>query len=323
MLAFAAEHSSTFPFTLVPDVVQLAKNLANDKKALDQVKLSRTTASYKVVHGIGKFFQTTTIEKLKKYPFSLNVDESTSSNNRRVLTYLVSYYDPEEGKCMVEHLQSSELIKVDTESIYVDICSVFQKFEIPWKNLVSILMDSCAVMRGKQNGLEARIRREKVPTLLDIDGDSCHHIHNAAKKFTNPFDGWVEQLYRDLHTDHKWSVDLRDMLAEICELMGVAFTMPPNYIPHRWLSVYDVGISTKLMMAPFKVFYYAFIPKDMQDAYKDVVKALIRKCSSKVQERIWAIVKVLNQKNSQMMEKQEKNESWKKSTTRKKNYAYP
>jgi hypothetical protein len=30
---------------------------------------------------------------------------------------------------------------------------LFEKHEIPWDNLVSMLMDSCAVMRGSKNGL--------------------------------------------------------------------------------------------------------------------------------------------------------------------------
>lgn len=40
-----------------------------------------------------------------------------------------------------------------------------------WDNMMSILMDSCNVMRGSKTGLETRIRREKAPHLLDIDGD--------------------------------------------------------------------------------------------------------------------------------------------------------
>lgn len=48
-------------------------------------------------------------------------------------------------------------------------------------------MDSCNVMRGSKTGLETRIRREKAPHLLDIDGDEL-----LKKKLTK--DGKDRQL---------------------------------------------------------------------------------------------------------------------------------
>lgn len=70
-------------------------------------------------------------------------------------------------------------------------------------NMMSIFMDSCNVMRGSKTGLETRIRREKAPYLLDIDGDVCHHVHKAAKAFGKPFKNFIEQLYIDLFNDFK------------------------------------------------------------------------------------------------------------------------
>ena len=57
-------------------------------------------------------------------------------------------------------------------------------------------MDSCNVMQGSKSGLEARIQ-EKAPHLLDIEGNSCHHNHNSAKKFCKPFKGHVEKYFTD------------------------------------------------------------------------------------------------------------------------------
>ena len=48
--AFAAEES--LPFSLVPKIVELAKELAKDTEALAHMKLGdRTTASYKTTYG--------------------------------------------------------------------------------------------------------------------------------------------------------------------------------------------------------------------------------------------------------------------------------
>ena len=75
---------------------------------------------------------------------------------------------------------------------------------------MSILMDSCSVMRGSKSGVETRIRKENVTHLLDIDGDACYHAHNASKKLSEPFDNLVERLLSDPYNDLKWSPDLKD-----------------------------------------------------------------------------------------------------------------
>lgn len=115
---------------------------------------------------------------------------------------LVSYYHDDIQKVVVEHLGSLEVIKVNAVSLDSALCDFFNH-NIQWKYLVSMMMDSCRVMRGSKTGIETKI----LPTLLDIDGVSCHHIHNAAKKFAEPFDHHLEQLFNDLHTDHQRSPD--------------------------------------------------------------------------------------------------------------------
>jgi len=54
--------------------------------------MNRTTASYKTRFGVGKKFSEEVIDDMKTNFFSLNMDESTSSNFQRVLTILVSYF---------------------------------------------------------------------------------------------------------------------------------------------------------------------------------------------------------------------------------------
>jgi hypothetical protein len=77
-------------------------------------------------------------------PFSLNIDEATSNNNKHLLAVLVSYYLESEGCIVLEHL--IELVTVDTSSLLDALDEFFNSNGIPWVNVVSILMDSCAVM---------------------------------------------------------------------------------------------------------------------------------------------------------------------------------
>ena len=89
---------------------------------------------------------------------------------------LVSHYDKEKHSLVVEQLASLSVPVVDAENLFRELQSVFLQFNLPWENLlVMMLRDSASVMGGEKNGLEKRVR-DLAPHLIDIDGDSCHHI---------------------------------------------------------------------------------------------------------------------------------------------------
>ena len=89
-----------------------------------------------------------------------------------------------------------------------DFVDLINEKELPWCNLMTVFMDSCSAMRGSKNGFEIKLRESVAPDLTDMDGDSCHDIHNACKKFTKIFDKHVEQLYHNIYNDFKWSEDI-------------------------------------------------------------------------------------------------------------------
>ena len=135
---------------------------------------------------------------------------------------------------------------------------VIQKRKIPVKNLLVVLMDSCAMMRGCKTGLEKRLRDGPVPPLLDIDGDLCHRIHNIIK-FLNNFENYLEKLFRDLYRDFDLSADLLKRLELVCYHIGVTFRKPPIYVATRWFSVLDVCIDFSYMRDVYVVFYSSFV----------------------------------------------------------------
>lgn len=123
---------------------------------------------------------------------------------------------------------------------------------------MAVLMDSCNVMKGSKSGFETRLRTEKAPHLLDVDGDLCHHIRNSLKAFCKPFNHLAEALFLDIFNDFKGSPDLRESMEEICLMLGVKFTMPQRYVSHRWLSVY-VTMNTLRMFDALAIFYYSWV----------------------------------------------------------------
>ena len=90
VLGTLAEHS--LPFIMAPVIVNLARMLAEDKVALSHMKLSRTSAQYKMVHGLGKTFSDRILSNTGKLPFSVNLDEATSRSDKKVIRVISSMY---------------------------------------------------------------------------------------------------------------------------------------------------------------------------------------------------------------------------------------
>ena len=163
------------------------------------------------------------------------------------------------------------------------------------------------MMRGSKNGLEIRLRK-KAPQLLDIDGDSCHHIHNACKRVCKPFDYHVEGLVRDMFNDFKWSSDLREFLSEICTCLRIKFTSPECYVATRWLSVLDVTIDTLRLLDAYTIFYHAFLNRADRDLYLHLFMEIYRRknVSQESRKSILDIKQKLQKKNMTPEGKQRK-----------------
>ena len=87
IVAFIAEHNLSF--SLSEELIELSKELSRDTTALKRVKLHRTTSSYKLTFGLAVHWKNELVEQLRLTPFSINLDESTSSNTKHVFYILV------------------------------------------------------------------------------------------------------------------------------------------------------------------------------------------------------------------------------------------
>ena len=170
------------------------------------------------------------------------MDESTSSNTKHVYTILVSFYNHQVENIVVEHLGSIDVSSCTSENLYRETVKIFSTREIPFKKLIAVLADSASTMRGSVSRLEGKLRATVAPHLIDIDDESCHHMHNIVKKLTSCFNYFLENLFRDVSTELKVSPGCLDLLQQLTFHLGIKFRKPVNYISCRWLSVYDTCI---------------------------------------------------------------------------------
>ena len=93
LLSFICEHNLLI--SLAPKLLQLCKYANRDPKALNEISMLSGAATYKIVHGLGLFYNEAVICKLQRNSFLVNIDECITSNRMKVFTILVSYFDDE------------------------------------------------------------------------------------------------------------------------------------------------------------------------------------------------------------------------------------
>ena len=86
------------------------------------------TVSYKLKYGVAELFCDKLIQNLRGTPFSLNLNEATSSNQLHVLMTLGTYYNKEQKSMSVEHSVSVNVLSVDPANLFEEMKVTFRDY---------------------------------------------------------------------------------------------------------------------------------------------------------------------------------------------------
>ena len=161
---------------------------------------------------------------MKKYLFSINIDECTSNNSQKVFSILISYLNIEIGESVLQYYESISLIEANAKSL-LGICNCYKRDDISFQNLLSDLSDSTNYIKGKEEGLKNSYKA-KLCKVWSLMATFCYHIHKTIKQFCKRFECFVEKWIDDIHWDKKYSTDILDLLKEICFILNVPFRKP-------------------------------------------------------------------------------------------------
>ncbi|XP_049334435.1 uncharacterized protein LOC125801679 [Astyanax mexicanus] len=148
LCTFIAEHDLSF--TVAQPLVALCKKLAEDRAALSHLSVSRQHTSYLLTHGIAPEFKHRLSEKLGNGMFSLNVDEATNKNMDKIMNVLVRFFDEDAGSVKTQHFASRIINIANAEAVIAELNDVLHTYGLDWRQVTSLLLDNCAVMRGKR-----------------------------------------------------------------------------------------------------------------------------------------------------------------------------
>ena len=83
-----------------------------------------------MTHGLGKVIQDDIIT-MRDGPFTLNIDEATGKNDKKVLAFLASHYNRTLGKMVVSRVASVEVFRVNANSIFEEVERLIESNNIP------------------------------------------------------------------------------------------------------------------------------------------------------------------------------------------------
>ena len=137
VVAFLAEHSLSF--LLSDKLIELSVELNKDSTALKKIKMLCTITSHKLTHGLALVWKSELIDHMKVVPFSLNLDESTSTNTKHAFYISFCYYNRTAKSITAEHLGSVEIASRTSGNLYSETKKLFLHHTLSWKKLITFL----------------------------------------------------------------------------------------------------------------------------------------------------------------------------------------
>lgn len=272
---FIAEHCLSY--SLAPELLKLSQRLSQNTTSLNNTTISRQTAMYISSHGVGVTIRDELKNKLKDQFFSLNIDEATNNANNKFVNIIVQFYDEDDQQVRSQLLGTREVNVATADNILEAIKDVLDKMELSMKQVISITMDNCNVMRGKKGGVETKVR-EMNTNLLDVSGDTIHMVNNAVKKFFVPVDKFFDfqSLASDLFYDVEESPKVRSIFGKIQSILTrsdpLSIIRP---IPNRFLQMNTVATRTLKLWDCLIIYYSAFLTSEERKQRRNQVEAIL------------------------------------------------
>ena len=156
LLIFSTCHG--LAFAKIKHLVKTCQEAFPDSLLAKDLSMGRTSAEYHLKYGLSKTETLKTFSDISSVPFSLSLDTGVKGRIKRT-EVIVRYYSDEEGYGrVVERLLFIIKCSHETASNVADsLVSRFKDSPVDLANLVSLLTDSCSVMRGKKSGVLKRI----------------------------------------------------------------------------------------------------------------------------------------------------------------------
>lgn len=185
----------------------------------------------------------------------------------KIPNVMVCFFDDDAAKLVTQHLASRKVNFSNASALMMELKDVLEYYDIEWKQVTSILLDNCAVMRGKKAGLEAQVRKEN-PHLLDISGDTVHMVANSARAMLSPFKSEIEYSCSDLYYDIEKSPKQKEIFSEFQSLLHLPPRSLIRPISNRFIQMLEVCNRLNDLLDVLVVHYYHVLDPNEKHKYR-------------------------------------------------------
>ena len=217
---------------------------------------------------LGKAAQQELVDSLKKYQFSIIIDETTDISTYKSCAVLVKYHDEDSKRIETRFLDLLDVYALsDNESegstgqhLFTLITNLLSDHQIPLKNLIGFAADGASNIMGQHNSVTSRLRNE-APGIT-VFRCTCHSIHLCASGAAKTLPRKCEDLIRSVYTYFSHSAK---RLSEFSEFQEFCQTKPHKILhvsQTRWLSLH---MAVERVLEQWKPLSLYFTKKHLED----------------------------------------------------------
>ena len=238
--AMVAEHDIAFLFS--DHFTKNVYKMFPDSAIAAGFRSCRTKTNYMICDGMAVDIQLKLLDKIRKIPFSLLIDESNKQYGKKFLCAMVKFYDTDQDNISIRFLDIFVCNDGSADAITQKVVDMFDRNNLSFENLIHIMTDNPNVMRGKYNGVVTQITSKHAKHLIDIGGCSLHHVSNSVSNSLPELHRFefIEQLLQNTSAFFSFHIQFAEKFTDIQQIFNLESHKLLQYTEIRFLSVLPV-----------------------------------------------------------------------------------
>lgn len=239
-----------------------------------------TKVGYLITHGLALYFKENLLSDLKKCEtgFTLEYDETTTSQTMKQMDIVVRYWSPEKNRVISSYIESFFFGHAQAVKVVEKIMAAIVEWGVPLKNLISLSSDGPNVNKAITSGINKVLGEAKLPNLVDVGSCCLHKVHNSFGKSISDFGSDAEKLTIELFYWFKRSAARREDFHEVQIDLELNENFLIRHVSCRWLTL-QPAIERILQQWLAVTKYFRSLPQndkkvEKNDKYK-VIRTLI------------------------------------------------
>ena len=181
--------SSNFSFSSSDGTSNLFQDMFPDSMIAKQFTMSHQKASYLVSHGIGPYFQKTTVNEIlsSEVYYTIHFDETVTNQSKKQMDVLIRYFSENSACVQVRYLCSLFFGHAFVKIVCKNMLNCLTNLKLPLKKLLCLSADGPNVNKSIKATMDTAVKEAGAPGLVDVGFCFIHKVHNAFKAGNNVF----------------------------------------------------------------------------------------------------------------------------------------